>query len=54
MMGRVRATLRAWFQRTADRAHDRHCPCAVPLTDDPDTVSVPNVLRLNEDENAGP
>lgn len=51
MMGRVRATLTRWFRRRVDRAHDRHCPCAVPLVDDPDTVQVRNVLGLEVEEN---
>jgi hypothetical protein len=34
MMGRVIGTLRGILARWADRTHDEHCPCGVPLPEE--------------------
>lgn len=40
MMVRAIATLRGILARWADRTHDRHCPCGVPLEEDYDGDTV--------------
>lgn len=40
MMARAIGILRGILARLADKTHDRHCPCGVPLEDDYDGDTV--------------